>query len=129
VTAKRNGESAGPITISFTPSASASATHRSSPPIRVPFTARPKIVPAQCVPPARAPRPPGTDWVGCGSGFAAYGDMGFERVYPEIHPGAAAVARLAAPRLAAGEGIDAARAAPVYLRDKVALTTEERRNR
>jgi len=88
-----------------------------------------EIVPAQCVPPARAPRPPGTDWVGCGSGFAAYGDMGFERVYPEIHPGAAAVARLAAPRLAAGEGIDAARAAPVYLRDKVALTTEERRNR
>jgi tRNA threonylcarbamoyladenosine biosynthesis protein TsaB len=39
------------------------------------------------------------------------------------------VARLAAPRLAAGEGVDAARIAPVYLRDKVALTTEERRNR
>jgi tRNA threonylcarbamoyladenosine biosynthesis protein TsaB len=86
-------------------------------------------IPAQCVAPAQAPRPPGAGWVGCGSGFAAYGDMGFDRVYPEIHPGAAAVARLAAPRLAAGEGVDAARIAPVYLRDKVAATTQERRNR
>ncbi len=88
-----------------------------------------EVIAAQCVPPARAPRPPGAGWIGCGSGFAAYGDMGFERVYPEIHPGATAVARLAAPRLAAGEGVDAARIAPVYLRDKVALTTQERRNR
>jgi tRNA threonylcarbamoyladenosine biosynthesis protein TsaB len=88
-----------------------------------------EVVPAQCVAPHRVPHPPGADWVGCGSGFAAYGDMGFDRVHPEIHPGAAAVARLAAPRLAAGEGVDAARIAPVYLRDKVALTTEERRNR
>jgi tRNA threonylcarbamoyladenosine biosynthesis protein TsaB len=88
-----------------------------------------EIVPAQCVPPAEAPRPPGAGWVGCGSGFAAYGDMGFERVYPQIHPSAAAVARLAAPRLAAGEGVDAARIAPVYLRDKVALTSEERARR
>ena len=88
-----------------------------------------EVIPAQCVAPERAPRPPGAGWVGCGSGVAAYGDMGFDRVYPEIHPGAAAVARLAAPRLAAGEGVDAACIAPVYLRDKVALTTEERRNR
>jgi tRNA threonylcarbamoyladenosine biosynthesis protein TsaB len=88
-----------------------------------------EVIPAQCVAPERAPRPPGAGWVGCGSGFAVYGDMGFDRVYPEIHPGAAAVARLAAPRLAAGEGVDAARIAPVYLRDKVAATTQERRNR
>jgi tRNA threonylcarbamoyladenosine biosynthesis protein TsaB len=88
-----------------------------------------EAIPAQCVAPDRAPRPSGGGWVGCGSGFAAYGDMGFDRVFPGIHPGAAAVARLAAPRLAAGEGVDAAGAAPVYLRDKVALTTEERRRR
>jgi tRNA threonylcarbamoyladenosine biosynthesis protein TsaB len=88
-----------------------------------------EVVPAQCVAPAAAPRPPGEGWVGCGNGFAAYGTMGLRSVYPEIHPGAAAVARLAAPRLAAGEGMDAARAAPNYLRDKVALTTEERRRR
>ena len=88
-----------------------------------------EVVPAQCVAPALAPRPPGEGWVGCGSGFAVHGHFGFAEAYPEVHPGAAAVARLAAPRLAAGEGVDAARAAPVYLRDKVALTTEERRNR
>lgn len=88
-----------------------------------------EVVAAQCVAPQAAPRPPGAGWVGCGSGFAAYGAMGLDRVYPEIHPSAAAVARLAAPRLAAGEGVDAALAVPVYLRDKVALTTEERRKR
>jgi tRNA threonylcarbamoyladenosine biosynthesis protein TsaB len=88
-----------------------------------------EVIPAQCVAPAAAPRPPGDGWVGCGNGFAVYGAMGLRTCYPEIHPGAAALARLAAPRLAAGEGVDAARAAPRYLRDKVALTTEERRSR
>jgi tRNA threonylcarbamoyladenosine biosynthesis protein TsaB len=87
------------------------------------------VVAAQCVPPAEARRPTGAGWVGCGSGFAAYGDMGFDQVYPEVHPSAAAVARLAAPRLAAGQGVDAARIAPVYLRDKVALTSAERGRR
>jgi tRNA threonylcarbamoyladenosine biosynthesis protein TsaB len=48
------------------------------------------------------------------------------RVLPEVHPSAGAIARLAAPRIAAGEGVDAALAAPLYLRDKVALTTAER---
>jgi tRNA threonylcarbamoyladenosine biosynthesis protein TsaB len=88
-----------------------------------------EVIPAQCVAPARAPRPAGEDWVGCGSGFAAYGALGLRRVLAEVHPSAVAVARLAAPRLEAGEGVDAARAAPVYLRDKVALTTEERKSR
>ena len=59
------------------------------------------------------------------SGFDAYGDLGFARILAQVHPTAAAVAALAAPRLAAGEGVDAALAAPVYLRDKVALTKEE----
>lgn len=82
----------------------------------------------QCVAPQAAPRPPGEGWVGCGSGFAAYGTMGslgLMRVLPEIHPSAVAVVRLAAPRLAEGEGVDAALAAPIYVRDKVAFTTEE----
>ena len=39
---------------------------------------------------------------------------------------AAAVASLAAPRLLRGEGLDAADAVPVYVRDKVALTVAER---
>lgn len=88
-----------------------------------------EVIPAQCVAPAQAPRPQGEGWVGCGSGFAAYGALGLRRVFPEIHPSAIAVARLAAPRLEAGQGVDAARAVPLYLRDKVALTTEERKSR
>ncbi len=84
-----------------------------------------EVVPAQCVAPQAAPRPPGESWVGCGSGFAAYGNMGFNPVFPEMHPTAISIAQLAAPRLAAGEGVDAAEAAPVYLRDKVALTQAE----
>jgi len=84
-----------------------------------------EVVAAQCVPPQSAPPPPGEGWVGCGNGFAVYGNMGLSRVLPEIHPTAVAVAQLAAPRLSAGEGVDAAQAAPVYLRDKVAFTKEE----
>jgi tRNA threonylcarbamoyladenosine biosynthesis protein TsaB len=84
-----------------------------------------EVIPAQCLAPQAVPRPPGEGWVGCGSGFEAYGDLGFARTLPRVHPTAAAVAALAAPRFAAGEGVDAALAAPVYLRDKVALTKEE----
>lgn len=84
-----------------------------------------EVVAAQCVAPKAAPPPPGEEWVGCGNGFAAYGNMGMSRVFPEVHPTALAVAQLAAPRLAAGEGVDAAQALPVYLRDKVAFTKEE----
>ncbi|HUJ28279.1 MAG TPA: hypothetical protein VLW85_19790, partial [Myxococcales bacterium] len=61
-------------------------------------------------------------------GFAAYpellGDC-ISMVKSEIHPTAVAVAELAAPRLSRGEGVDAALAAPIYVRDKVALTQAE----
>lgn len=85
-----------------------------------------ETIPAQCLSPAAVAVPPGPGWVGCGSGFALYGNLGLKRVLPEVHPTAVAVAQLAAPRLAAGEGVDAALAAPLYLRDKVALTVKER---
>lgn len=88
-----------------------------------------EVVPAQCVAPGDVRKPPGEGWVGCGGGFEAYGDLGFERTFPRVHPAAAAIAALAAPRLAAGEGVDAALAAPAYLRDKVALTKEEQEAR
>jgi tRNA threonylcarbamoyladenosine biosynthesis protein TsaB len=88
-----------------------------------------EVLPAQCVAPAALRPPPGEGWIGCGSGFAVYGSLGLNKVIPDIHPSAMAVARLAAPRLAAGEGVDAALAAPVYVRDKVAFTTEERNAR
>ena len=85
-----------------------------------------EIIPALCAAPAAVPKPPGDGWIGCGNGFAAYGPMGYAKVIPDIHPTAMAVARLAAPRLAAGEGVDAALAVPVYVRDKVAFTEAER---
>jgi tRNA threonylcarbamoyladenosine biosynthesis protein TsaB len=87
-----------------------------------------EVVPAQCVAPDAAPPPPGEGWVGCGSGFAVFPAFLRNKIAsmkPEIHPSAVAVVRLAAPRLAAGEGVDAALAAPLYIRDKVALTAQE----
>ncbi|HYL90049.1 MAG TPA: tRNA (adenosine(37)-N6)-threonylcarbamoyltransferase complex dimerization subunit type 1 TsaB [Burkholderiales bacterium] len=84
-----------------------------------------EVVAAQCLAPENAPRPPGTDWIGVGNGFAVYGNLGLKKVLPEVHPTAIAVARLARPRLAAGEGVDAARAAPTYVRDRVAFTKAE----
>lgn len=91
-----------------------------------------EAVPAQCVAPEAAQVPPGDAWVGCGSGFAAFpaflGNK-MSLVNPQIHPGAFAVAELAAPKLAAGQGVDAALALPTYLRDKVAFTRQELQNR
>jgi tRNA threonylcarbamoyladenosine biosynthesis protein TsaB len=86
-----------------------------------------EVAPAQCVAPRDAVVPPGRDWLGAGSGFAAFPDL-FNNLAvrrPEIHPTAMAVARLGAVRLAAGGGVDAALAAPIYLRDKVAFTKAE----
>ena len=91
-----------------------------------------EVIPAQCVAPAAAPQPPGEGWTACGNGFFAYRDLfkgRFLSMRPEIHPSAVAIARLAAPRLAAGEGVDAALATPIYVRDKVAFTAEERKAR
>jgi tRNA threonylcarbamoyladenosine biosynthesis protein TsaB len=84
-----------------------------------------EVIAAQCVAPEAAPKPQGEGWIGAGNGFAVYGNLGLVKVLPEVHPTAIAVARLAAPRLAAGEGVDAALAAPIYVREKVAFTQAE----
>ena len=87
-----------------------------------------EVIEAQCVAPQSAPLPSGQGWTGCGNGFDAYYDIMKTRVSvvkPHLHPTAVAVAQLAAPRLAAGEGVDAALAAPIYVREKVAFTKEE----
>jgi len=71
-------------------------------------------------------------WTGAGNGWNVLEVAGvrvasdIEGKYVEIMPDAAAIAVLAAPAFARGEGIDAALAAPIYLRDKVAMTTSER---
>jgi len=83
--------------------------------------------------PDAVPQLEGKDWVGCGSGFRAHGAMlarrcgdAVARVEAEAVPRAAAMLRLALPLLAAGQGLSAAAAAPLYVRDKVALKTSER---
>lgn len=85
------------------------------------------IAPRVC-PPEEAPVPEGEGWVGCGDGFVSHAGRlpALARTRPEVRPTAAAVARLAVPRFERGEGGDAASAAPIYIRDKVALTTAER---
>ena len=88
-----------------------------------------EVIETQCVAPHLAPKPPGEGWVGCGSGFGACGNLSLTAVFPEMHPTATAVARLAAPRLAAGEGVDAALAVPRYVRDKFAFTKRELESR
>jgi tRNA threonylcarbamoyladenosine biosynthesis protein TsaB len=86
-----------------------------------------EVIAPQCIAPQSAPRPPGGGWLGAGNGFEVYPELKtiVSIVKPMIHPTAVAVAQLAAPKLAAGEGVDAALAVPVYLRDKVAFTKEE----
>ncbi len=76
--------------------------------------------------------PSGGHWLACGNAPAAYpalrarlDELGLA-LRADILPTAAAVARLAAPRVARGEGIDPALAAPLYVRDKVAKTVAER---
>jgi len=90
------------------------------------------LAPAGVYPPASVPLPEGEGWVAAGNALAAYPALAerlrpqMPALFPDILPTAAAVARLAAPRLAAGGGVDAADALPVYVRDKVALTVAER---
>jgi tRNA threonylcarbamoyladenosine biosynthesis protein TsaB len=76
----------------------------------------------------------GSDWTGCGDGFAAHRERLASRlggcvslIRPDAAPSARAVLKLAIPRFAAGEAKDAATAVPVYLRDKVARKTGERK--
>lgn len=82
--------------------------------------------------PDNLPALPGRRWAATGSGFDRHAwlreayresvEMRFEGDLPR----AGAVARIAARRFGRGGGMPAERAAPLYLRDKVALTTQER---
>jgi tRNA threonylcarbamoyladenosine biosynthesis protein TsaB len=78
------------------------------------------------------PALPGRDWVATGSGFdafdwlrAAYAAQVAHRIEADL-PRASAVARIAARRMARGQSVPPEQASPLYLRDKVALTTAER---
>ena len=72
-------------------------------------------------------------WRGMGNGFAVHGDAlkaGYgarlSGMDAEAFPRASDIANLAAPVLMRGEGVPAEQAVPLYVRDRVALTTRER---
>jgi tRNA threonylcarbamoyladenosine biosynthesis protein TsaB len=90
----------------------------------------PRLVDASGVPPLPGPR-----WAATGSGFErhawlreAWRDSIEMRLAGDL-PRAGAIARIAARRHGQGAGVPAEQAAPLYLRDKVALTTQERQAR
>ncbi len=83
--------------------------------------------------PQQVPAVAGLDWYGCGSGFRAYTEplqarygAALVSIRPELYPHAREIARLAAPHIKAGQGMAAELAAPLYIRDKVALKICER---
>ncbi len=82
------------------------------------------VIPSAVASAARRP------WRGAGNGFAAYPELARHLHVADVdvlvHPTAQDVGVLALPRLAAGEGVSAAAALPLYVRHRVALTTVER---
>ena len=94
-----------------------------------------EVIAPRLVDAASAPDLPARGWTATGNGFVrlpwlreAYRERVEMRLDGDL-PRAGAVARLAARRFVRGGGIAAEQAAPLYLRDKVAQTTEERRAR
>lgn len=86
-----------------------------------PLLARPEALPDL---------PPHADWVGAGSGFATCGAAFNARYAParidaRCVPRAGEVASIALRKLARGETVAAESAAPLYVRDKVALNVQE----
>lgn len=82
--------------------------------------------------PADVSLPAESGWIACGNAITAYPVLA-ERLsaasiamQSAVVPTAAVVAQLAVPRATRGEGLDAALAAPLYVRDKVAKTVAER---
>lgn len=91
------------------------------------------LIEPACVVPELVPEPDGAGWFGAGSALSVYREILLPRLashcivmQPNVVANATAVARIAAVRLALGEGVDPALAAPLYVRNKVALTTAER---
>jgi tRNA threonylcarbamoyladenosine biosynthesis protein TsaB len=87
--------------------------------------------PALCAPGDVAPLAVDGALTACGNGFTAYPEAFAGRPYADgalagIMPHAGEIARLGAAALAAGHGLPAAQAQPIYLRNKVAYTSAER---
>ena len=83
--------------------------------------------------PQSAPLLEGSGWIGCGSGFAAYAALltahygtALVSVAADVYPSAQHIAALAVQQFGLGMGVAPEFAAPLYIRDKVALKIAER---
>lgn len=84
--------------------------------------------------PDNVPCLPGNEWIACGSGFdvyhqklaALYSDT-IQLVQGGLHPHATEIAQLALYKFREGIRMNPADASPVYIRNKVALTENERK--
>ena len=92
-----------------------------------------EVSPSGLFKPQAVPTVDGGDWVGAGSGWLSYGEQlsaiyrqQINQVLPQALPTASAVLSIAQQQLAAGLGKPATEAAPIYIRNKVALKTTER---
>ncbi len=89
------------------------------------------LAPSLCSP-DDLPELPKAAWLGCGSGFDRYPQImtgayrnEVKQVITGMLPNAREVAMLGAQYLAAGRSVASAEAAPIYVRNKVALTMKE----
>jgi tRNA threonylcarbamoyladenosine biosynthesis protein TsaB len=94
------------------------------------FTPTPEVVIAPCLSAPDGVQPIGAV-TACGNGLSAYADAFAGRPFmqdarADLMPHAAQVATLARLALAAGAQVTARDAQPIYLRNKIALTTAER---
>lgn len=84
-------------------------------------------------PPSMIPQSP--EVIACGNGLTAYASafaewpLMMKNALPDIMPHAQQVVRLAHAEVVAGRLVNARDAQPIYLRNKVALTTQERQAR
>ncbi len=89
-------------------------------------------VPALCAPEAVAPIT-ADGLVACGNGFSAYPEQLAQlpcaaTAHVDILPHARQIAQLGQLAFAAGKAVSAAEAQPLYLRNKIAYTSAERRD-
>jgi tRNA threonylcarbamoyladenosine biosynthesis protein TsaB len=87
------------------------------------------LAPALSAPDAVAPQ---GEVTACGNGFAAYAEALAGKpfaagAHADVMPHAAQIAQLGRIAFAAGQGVQAADAQPLYLRNKIAYTSAERR--
>lgn len=92
-----------------------------------------EVIPPGVYKPEAVPRIHGEGWIGAGNAWAVYQEK-LSAIYegqlvealPGKYPDAISIARLSEPLFKAGLGVPAAQAAPVYIRNKVAFTMQER---